>query len=117
MAAIMPGTLPWRSNTARETRQLAEPSSPSTRDDYGRASGNPKCQQCVVHCGHEPSAVDHTFSSFGLVGTIKAIVFKKYANPGATKSRAEEARKPHCPLARLVELGFANDVKQKAGAA
>lgn len=25
--------------------------------DYGRASGNEKCQDCMVHCGYEPSAV------------------------------------------------------------
>ncbi|MDX1948271.1 MAG: adenosyl-hopene transferase HpnH [Pirellulaceae bacterium] len=31
---------------------------------YGRASGNPKCQDCLVHCGHEPSAVAATFGSF-----------------------------------------------------
>jgi len=49
---------------------------------YGRASGNPSCQQCMVHCGYEPSAVNHTFSSFaGLWGTIKANIFNRYANP------------------------------------
>jgi hopanoid biosynthesis associated radical SAM protein HpnH len=25
-------------------------------DKYGRASGNPKCQDCMVHCGFEPTA-------------------------------------------------------------
>jgi hopanoid biosynthesis associated radical SAM protein HpnH len=30
---------------------------------YGRASGNPKCRDCMVHCGYEPTAVNHTFSS------------------------------------------------------
>jgi hopanoid biosynthesis associated radical SAM protein HpnH len=25
-------------------------------DAYGRASGNPKCQDCMVHCGYEPTA-------------------------------------------------------------
>jgi hopanoid biosynthesis associated radical SAM protein HpnH len=25
-------------------------------DEYGRASGNPKCSDCMVHCGYEPSA-------------------------------------------------------------
>jgi len=85
---------------------------------YGRESGNPKCQQCMVHCGHEPTAVDHTFSSFGGVfATLKAMVFNTYANPGAKRRLAEEARKPHGPLDRLVELGLADDVKQKVGAA
>ena len=87
-------------------------------DRYGRASGNPKCQQCMVHCGYEPTAVDHTFSSFGgLWATIKALVFNTYANPAAGDRLAEEATRPHGPLARLVELGFADDVKAKAGAA
>jgi hopanoid biosynthesis associated radical SAM protein HpnH len=30
---------------------------------YGRASGNERCQDCMVHCGFEATAVDHTFSS------------------------------------------------------
>ncbi len=71
-------------------------------DRYGRASGNPSCQQCMVHCGYEPSAVHHTFSSFGgMWGTIKAMVFNTYANPLAQRRLAEEARKPHGPLAVL----------------
>ncbi len=87
-------------------------------DQYGQASGNPKCQQCMVHCGYEPTAVDATFASFGgLFGTIKALVFNRYANPGAVGRLKQEATKPHGPLARLVELGFAADVKSKAGAA
>ncbi|HEV7223580.1 MAG TPA: adenosyl-hopene transferase HpnH [Pirellulales bacterium] len=32
---------------------------------YGRRSGNPKCQDCMVHCGYEPTAVSETFGSFG----------------------------------------------------
>jgi hopanoid biosynthesis associated radical SAM protein HpnH len=37
----------------------------STRwEQYGRKSGNSKCQDCMVHCGHEPTAVDQTFSSW-----------------------------------------------------
>ena len=34
-------------------------------EDYGRASGNPKCQDCMVHSGHEASAVHDTFTSVG----------------------------------------------------
>lgn len=30
---------------------------------YGRQSGNPKCRNCMVHCGYEPSAVAATFGS------------------------------------------------------
>ncbi|MEM1165018.1 MAG: adenosyl-hopene transferase HpnH [Planctomycetota bacterium] len=71
-------------------------------DQYGHASGNPSCQQCMVHSGFEASAVDHTFASFGgLWGTIKAMVFSSYANPRAAERLKEEAGKPHGPLAHL----------------
>ena len=43
--------------------------------NYGRASGNPQCQNCMVHCGYEASAVDYTFSSLkGFWETIKCVV-------------------------------------------
>jgi hopanoid biosynthesis associated radical SAM protein HpnH len=32
-------------------------------ENYGRKSGNEKCQDCMVHCGFEATAVDQTFSS------------------------------------------------------
>ncbi|TVQ59151.1 MAG: adenosyl-hopene transferase HpnH [Phycisphaerales bacterium] len=71
-------------------------------ENYGRASGNPACQQCMVHSGYEASAVDHTFASFGgMWATVKAMVFNAYANPGAKKRLQEAAKKPHGPLAHL----------------
>ncbi len=30
---------------------------------WGHASGNEKCRDCMVHCGHEPTAVDATFGT------------------------------------------------------
>jgi hopanoid biosynthesis associated radical SAM protein HpnH len=40
---------------------------------YGNKSDNPKCQDCMVHCGFEPSAVDATFGSWsGFMATAKA---------------------------------------------
>ncbi|MSR58460.1 MAG: adenosyl-hopene transferase HpnH [Planctomycetaceae bacterium] len=30
---------------------------------YGTESGNPKCANCMVHCGYEPTAVAQTFGS------------------------------------------------------
>ena len=33
-------------------------------DDYGRASGNHNCQDCMVHSGYEPSAIHSTFSTW-----------------------------------------------------
>ncbi len=71
-------------------------------DKYGRASGNTACQQCMVHCGYEPSAVDHTFSSFsGLFATVKAMLASSYVDSGQAALLAEEAKKPHGPLVQL----------------
>ena len=45
---------------------------------YGRASGNPKCQDCMVHCGYEPTAVNETFGSLrGFRDTVVATVTGK----------------------------------------
>ncbi|MBM3939364.1 MAG: adenosyl-hopene transferase HpnH [SAR202 cluster bacterium] len=45
---------------------------------YGRASGNPKCADCMVHCGHEPTAVNETFGSVrGLAGAAVATITGK----------------------------------------
>jgi len=80
-------------------------------DSYGRASGNPKCANCMVHSGYEASAVNHTFASFGgLVATVKAMVFNSYANPVARKRLDDEKTRPHGPIAHLVQLGFATDI-------
>jgi hopanoid biosynthesis associated radical SAM protein HpnH len=44
-------------------------------EKYGRRSGNDKCRDCMVHCGHEPSAVDATFGSWrGFRDTVVATV-------------------------------------------
>ena len=57
---------------AKTFRELME----DTRwEDYGRRSGNPKCRDCMVHCGYEPTAVNHTFSSLrGLADTARAVL-------------------------------------------
>jgi hopanoid biosynthesis associated radical SAM protein HpnH len=31
---------------------------------YGRSSGNPKCADCMMHCGYEPTAVAQTFTTW-----------------------------------------------------
>ncbi len=42
-------------------------------DKYGTGR-NPKCANCMVHCGYEASAVDDTFDSFGgLIRTVRAM--------------------------------------------
>lgn len=60
---------------ARTFQELVE----TTRwERYGRRSGNEKCQDCMVHCGHEPTAVNHTFGSLrGFADTVLATVTGK----------------------------------------
>jgi hopanoid biosynthesis associated radical SAM protein HpnH len=54
--------------------------------NYGHASGNPKCQNCMVHSGFEPSAVNDTFGSVGgMVATVKAMM-NRYEDPKAMDS-------------------------------
>jgi hopanoid biosynthesis associated radical SAM protein HpnH len=43
---------------------------------YGRASGNPKCADCMVHSGYEPTAVSETFGTLrGFLTTVKATLW------------------------------------------
>jgi len=43
---------------------------------YGRKSGNPKCEDCMVHCGYEPTAVAEVFGSLkGLFHTARLVLF------------------------------------------
>ncbi|MGE5111534.1 MAG: adenosyl-hopene transferase HpnH [Acidobacteriaceae bacterium] len=52
--------------------------------NYGHASGNPKCQNCMVHSGFEPSAVNDTFSSAGgMIATVKAMMNNRYEDRDA----------------------------------
>ncbi len=40
-------------------------------EKYGQRSGNPKCANCMVHSGYEPTAVVATFTTWsGFLGTI-----------------------------------------------
>jgi hopanoid biosynthesis associated radical SAM protein HpnH len=44
-------------------------------EEYGGKSGNPRCANCMVHCGFEPSAVNHTFGSLdGIIATAKGML-------------------------------------------
>ncbi|MDG2390667.1 MAG: adenosyl-hopene transferase HpnH [Planctomycetaceae bacterium] len=51
--------------------------------NYGRASGNSKCQNCMVHSGYEPSAVNDTFGSLkGFLKTAQLTMFGSKTMPG-----------------------------------
>jgi hopanoid biosynthesis associated radical SAM protein HpnH len=61
---------------------------------YGPRSGNPKCRNCMVHSGFEPSAVDHAFSSpRGMLAMLRASVLgPRIPAPYATSPPAAAAR-------------------------
>lgn len=67
----------------------------TTWDNYGQKSGNPSCANCMVHCGHEPTAVDVTFGSWaGFLDTVKATVFGlKISSPESKKMPVLPKRK------------------------
>jgi len=60
-------------------------------DAYGPASGNPACQDCMVHSGFEASSVAHAFSSWdGLLAMARAFFFgPRVLAPGADVSSRE----------------------------
>src|SRR3989442_1937634 len=52
-----------------------EPIDTTRWDHYGKRSGNPKCRDCMVHCGYEPTAVNYTFGSWrGVPDSVVATV-------------------------------------------
>jgi hopanoid biosynthesis associated radical SAM protein HpnH len=58
-------------------------------DRYGHASGNPRCRDCMVHCGFEPSAVAATFGSLrGLLATARLTLI------GPRRKRQTESTSP-----------------------
>jgi hopanoid biosynthesis associated radical SAM protein HpnH len=86
-------------------------------DRYGHASGNPRCANCMVHSGYEASAVRHTFESpGGLWGTVRALLFSRYPDDEAARRLEQERSVPHGPLAHLVQIGLAGDVRAKGAA-
>ena len=75
---------------------------------YGRANGNPKCQDCMVHCGYEPTAVMETFGTLrgftrtvrlSLFGSRRSTVGNDNQTPGSLPPQRKEA-----PRTDLVEL-------------
>jgi hypothetical protein len=44
------------------------------------------------------------------------MIFNTYANPGAKRRLDEEKKQPRGPLAHLVQIGMAGDVKVKGAA-
>lgn len=71
-------------------------------DGYGEKSGNPHCANCMVHCGFEPSAVNHTFGSMdGMIATIKGML-STYDDPEALAAlQAPRQAKLQVPLVQI----------------
>jgi hopanoid biosynthesis associated radical SAM protein HpnH len=43
-------------------------------ENYGRASGNPKCQDCMVHCGYEPTAAIDALQPTNMVRAMSSLI-------------------------------------------
>ncbi|MGE3317438.1 MAG: adenosyl-hopene transferase HpnH, partial [Planctomycetaceae bacterium] len=63
---------------------------------YGKSSGNPKCTDCMVHCGYEPTAVSETFGSIrGLMAAARSVLFGPPNQNVAMPKRAGALPRPH----------------------
>jgi hopanoid biosynthesis associated radical SAM protein HpnH len=70
-------------------------------EEYGVASGNPKCQNCMVSCGYEPTAVSDGFASIkGFLAMVRAN-FSKYPDPQALKMLNESAPRSAATLVKI----------------
>src|SRR5262245_12296429 len=81
--------------------------------EYGPKSGNPKCQDCMVHSGFEASAVIDAFSSpRGMLAMMRALAF----GPRAPKpsGAAPVGAAPEPTLAGLPERGLSLDASPEA---
>lgn len=57
---------------------------------YGHASGNPKCADCMVHSGYEPSAVAATFNNWrGLLATACLSLLGRLPRQGRRQQTAK----------------------------
>ena len=63
--------------------------------NYGHLSGNPKCANCMVHCGYEATAVNHTFGSWaGFSRTVKLTMLGFGASKPATNGNGNGYASP-----------------------
>jgi hopanoid biosynthesis associated radical SAM protein HpnH len=72
--------------------------------NYGTESGNPKCANCMVSCGYEPSTIGAGFGSFsGLMAMAKATWFNRYPDRGALDLLSQPVKPIHAfnPLIQI----------------
>ena len=85
-------------------------------EKYGAKSGNPKCANCMVHSGHEASAVDYNFSSLkGFWETAKRYMFPSlYEDAEAQKLLNEWPKTQHGPLVQIADgVGAENEASSE----
>jgi hopanoid biosynthesis associated radical SAM protein HpnH len=71
-------------------------------DGYGTESGNPKCANCMVSCGYEPTAVQDGFGTLsGFIGMAKATLFSRYEDRGALDLLNKPAQMGHSTLVQI----------------
>jgi hopanoid biosynthesis associated radical SAM protein HpnH len=74
-------------------RTFAELLDQTEWSQYGSESGNPKCANCMVHCGFEASAVNDTFGSIrGLWAAARASIFSGGYQNQNTATAVEQSR-------------------------
>jgi hopanoid biosynthesis associated radical SAM protein HpnH len=73
-------------------------------DAYGVPSGNPKCANCMVSCGYEPSAVIDGFGSIKGLFAMARGWFGLYPDAGALKLLDEPVAPAHAPLVQIEEV-------------
>ena len=65
---------------------------------YGHRSGNPKCADCMVHCGHEPSALAATFGSLqGFLRTVRLSLLGFGPSPDFTDPQSDPCEVESAP--------------------
>lgn len=74
-------------------------------NSYGRASGNPQCQQCMAHCGYEPAAVEATFGSWnGFLRTARLALFGPPRDqPEPISAPPEQRQAPVLPVLPIID--------------
>jgi hopanoid biosynthesis associated radical SAM protein HpnH len=70
-------------------------------EEYGAASGNPKCANCMVSCGYEPSAVIEGFGSLKGFWAMVRGTFSSYRDEGALKLLHEAPSHAPAPLIQI----------------
>ncbi|MHB8301223.1 MAG: adenosyl-hopene transferase HpnH [Acidobacteriaceae bacterium] len=71
---------------------------------YGTESGNPKCANCMVSCGYEPSAVNDGFGTMrGFLAMARASLFRRYSDRGALDLLNQPTKPVHAmnPLVQI----------------